>query len=200
MDSETVTRAFEPFFTTKEPGEGTGLGLATVHGIVKQTGGWVSLDSEVGRGTTVTVYLPATDDEVAVDPDHRVDVDVSGTETVLVVDDDETVRNVVAEMLAQHGYEVVSATTPEDAIRMVEQGLRPDVLVSDVVMPKVGGRELAERLSELHPELHIVLSSGYAEHGLLEGASSTLKRWPLFLQKPFSADQLAGAIREVLDS
>jgi PAS domain S-box-containing protein len=200
MDSETAARAFEPFFTTKEPGEGTGLGLATVHGIAKQTGGWVSLDSEVGRGTTVTVYLPATDDEVAVDSDHRVDVDVSGTETVLVVDDDEAVRNVVAEMLAQHGYEVVSAMTPEDAIRMVEQGLRPDVLVSDVVMPKVGGRELAERLSELHPELHVVLSSGYTEHGLLDGESSTLKRCPLFLQKPFSADQLAGAIREVLDS
>jgi CheY-like chemotaxis protein len=83
---------------------------------------------------------------------------------------------------------------------MVEQGLRPDVLVSDVVMPKIGGRELAERLSELHPELHVVLSSGYAEHGLLEGETSTLRRCPLFLQKPFSADQLAGAIREVLDS
>jgi PAS domain S-box-containing protein len=200
MDPETVARAFEPFFTTKDAGEGTGLGLATAHGIAKQTGGGISLDSTVGGGTTVTVYLPATDARpVAADPRPHVDADVSGTETVLVVDDDETVRTIIAKMLAKHGYEVLTSTTAEDAIRMVEDGLRPDILVSDVVMPRVGGLELAERLSDLHPGLRIILSSGYTEHGLLDLEKPKLTARPLFLQKPFSADQLASAIREALD-
>jgi PAS domain S-box-containing protein len=197
MEPETAARAFEPFFTTKEVGVGTGLGLATVHGIAKQTGGGAHLDSEAGRGTTVTVYLPATDAEAVAPAADRVYVDVSGTEKVLVVDDDELVRNVVARMLAQHGYEVVTATTAEAAITMVEQGLRPDILVSDVVIPRLSGPELAKRLVELHPDLRVVLSSGYTEHGLLDTEASTLN--PLFVQKPFSADQLASAVREALD-
>jgi PAS domain S-box-containing protein len=196
MDRETAAHAFEPFFTTKELGMGTGLGLSTVHGIAKQTGGGIRLDSELGRGTTVTVYLPATDEDAVAGAGHRVYVDVSGTELVLVVDDDDTVRNVVAQMLARHGYEVVTAATPEAAIQMVEDGLRPDVLVSDVVMPRLGGPALAARLVELHPGLRVILSSGYAEHGLLDEAS-TLEA--LFLPKPFSAEQLGSAIREVLD-
>jgi two-component system cell cycle sensor histidine kinase/response regulator CckA len=198
MDPDTAAHAFEPFFTTKEPGVGTGLGLATVHGIAKQTGGAVRLDSEVGRGTTVTVYLPATDREPVADSRPRVSADVSGTEKVLVVDDEEPVRQVVAEMLAEHGYDVESATTPEDAIRMVEQGLRPDVLVTDVVMPKLGGPALAARLVELHPDLRVVLISGYTEHGLL--AAEALSRSALFLRKPFTAEQLASAVRVALES
>jgi CheY-like chemotaxis protein len=198
MEPETASQAFEPFFTTKATGAGTGLGLATVHGITKQTGGGVHLDSEVGRGTTVTVYLPATDAEVAAETDRRDSVDVSGTETVLVVDDDEMVRTVVAQMLAEDGYDVTTATTPADAIRMVEEGFRPNVLVSDVVMPGIGGVELAERLVELHPDLCVVLSSGYAEHGLLDAGGRTLKRPPRFVQKPFSAEELESAIREAL--
>ena len=198
MGPDTAAHAFEPFFTTKEPGVGTGLGLATVHGIAKQTGGGVRLDSEVGRGTTVTVYLPATDGEAVADSHPRVGTDVSGTEKVLVVDDEEQVRQVVAEMLAEHGYDVESATTPEDAIRMVEGGLRPDVLVTDVVMPKLGGPELAARLVELHPDLRVVLISGYTEHGLL--AAEALSRSALFLRKPFTAEQLASAVRVALES
>jgi two-component system cell cycle sensor histidine kinase/response regulator CckA len=198
MEPETASQAFEPFFTTKDAGTGTGLGLATVHGITKQTGGGVHLDSHVGRGTTVTVYLPATDAEVVLDTVRRESVDVSGTETVLVVDDDEMVRTVVAQMLAEDGYDVTTATTPADAIRMVEQGFRPNVLVSDVVMPGIGGVELAERLVELHPDLRVVLSSGYAEHGLLDARGRTLNRPPRFVQKPFSAEELESAIREAL--
>jgi two-component system cell cycle sensor histidine kinase/response regulator CckA len=201
MERETVARAFEPFYTTKGPGAGTGLGLATVHGIVKQTGGGVRLDSEVGRGTTVTVYLPPTDAKAAAETgtDPVDQVDASGTETVLVVDDDESVRNVVAQMLALDGYDVVTAASPADAIRMVEEGFRPDVLVSDVVMPRIGGRELAERLVKLHPDLRVVLCSGYAEHSLLDVAGATSMRAPLFVQKPFSAEELARAIREALE-
>jgi CheY-like chemotaxis protein len=200
MERETAARAFEPFYTTKGPGAGTGLGLATVHGIVKQTGGGIHLDSEVGRGTTVTVYLPATDAKAAAetDTDHVDQVELSGTETVLVVDDDESVRNVVAQMLALDGYDVVTAASPADAIRMAEEGLRPDVLVSDVVMPRIGGRELAERLVKLHPDLRVVLCSGYAEHGLFDAESATSMRAPLFVQKPFSAAELESAIREAL--
>jgi two-component system cell cycle sensor histidine kinase/response regulator CckA len=198
MDAGTAARAFEPFFTTKEPGVGTGLGLATVHGIAKQTGGAVRLDSEVGRGTTVTVYLPATDRDAVADSRPRVYADVSGTEKVLVVDDEEPVRHVVAEMLAGHGYDVESATTPEDAIRMVEGGLRPDVLVTDVVMPRLGGPELAARLLELHPGLRVVLISGYTEHGLL--AAEAPSQAALFLRKPFTAAQLASAVRVALES
>jgi CheY-like chemotaxis protein len=198
MEPGTVAQAFEPFFTTKDTGAGTGLGLATVHGITKQTGGAVHLDSEVGRGTTVTVYLPSTDAEVVAEPVTRDRVDGSGSETVLVVDDDEMVRTVVAQMLAEDGYDVTAATTPADAIRMVEEGFRPQVLVSDVVMPGIGGVELAERLVELHPGLRVVLSSGYAEHSLLDAGSRRLPRAPLFVQKPFSAEELEGAIREAL--
>jgi two-component system cell cycle sensor histidine kinase/response regulator CckA len=201
MAPETAAQAFEPFFTTKDPGAGTGLGLATVHGITKQTGGGVRLDSEIGRGTTVTVYLPATDATAVADTntDDGEHVDVSGTETVLVVDDNESIRRVVAQMLALDGYDVVTAATPADAIRMVEQGFRPHVLVSDVVMPKIGGLELAERLVELHPDMQVVLTSGYAEHGLLDAEESMLARRPLFVQKPFSSAELAGAIRKALD-
>jgi PAS domain S-box-containing protein len=199
MEPETAAQAFEPFFTTKETGAGTGLGLATVHGITKQTGGGVRLDSEVGRGTTVTVYLPATDAEVIADTDRRESVDVSGSETVLVVDDDEMVRTVIAQMLSEDGYDVKAAATPADAIRMVEEGFRPNVLVSVVVMPGIGGVELAERLVELHPDLRVVLSSGYAEHGLLDAKGRMPARPPLFIQKPFSAEELETAIREALD-
>jgi signal transduction histidine kinase/ActR/RegA family two-component response regulator len=198
MNEETAEHAFEPFFTTKQPGAGTGLGLATVHGIAKQSGGCVRLESEVGRGTTATVYLPATAAEAVPDAAPRVYVNVSGTEKVLVVDDDETVRNVVAKMVAHHGYEVVTANTPEVAIQMVDDGLRPDVLVSDIVMPRVGGPELAARLVELHPDLRVILTSGYTEHGLLQAEASALS--PVFLPKPFSADELASAIREALDA
>jgi two-component system cell cycle sensor histidine kinase/response regulator CckA len=198
MEPATAAQAFEPFFTTKDTGAGTGLGLATVHGITKQTGGGVHLDSEVGRGTTVTVYLPATDAEVIADTDRREPADVSGTESVLVVDDDEMVRTVVAQMLAEDGYDVTTAPTPGDAIRMVEEGFRPQVLVSDVVMPGIGGVELAERLVELHPDLRVVLSSGYSEHGLLDAGGRTLSRPPEFVQKPFNAEELESAIRVAL--
>jgi CheY-like chemotaxis protein len=145
----------------------------------------------------VTVYLPAAEAEAVADAGRRVRADVSGTETVLVVDDDEAVRNIVAEMLVRHGYEVVAVTTSDAALLMVEEGLRPDVLVSDVVMPRIGGLELAERLVQLHPELRVILSSGYTEHGLLDAGASTLS--PLLLTKPFSADQLAATIRESLE-
>ena len=195
MDEETASRAFEPFFTTKRGGTGTGLGLATVHGIARQSGGTARVASTVGEGTCVTVYLPATDDEPAAPVEGVAPTgETAAADTVLLVDDNLSVRDVVAEMLAQQGYSVTVAETPAHAIDLVEHGARPDILLTDVVMPEIGGPELAKRLTDLHPSLRTVLTSGYSDHGLLDDVAALN---PVFLHKPFSADKLATALRSV---
>lgn len=199
MDAETRAHVFEPFFTTKPTGEGTGLGLATAYGFVKQTGGYIWVDSEPGQGTTVTVALPATPGARPARlarPDAT--APVGGTETVLLVEDEEVVRAVIAEILEGAGYTVLPAANGREAFELAGTFAgRIDVLLTDWIMPEMGGPEIAERLREERPELRVVFMSGYAE---AEAVLDQLERGgAAFLPKPFSAADLARLMRHVLE-
>lgn len=200
MPPEVVARVFDPFFTTKPSGQGTGLGLATVYGIVKQNNGFINVYSEVGKGTTFKIYLPAVEaEEHGPAPSVKATEPPKGSETILVVEDQEALLNLVKRMLAPLGYTVLTAATPRAAIEMVEQfGSGIHLLMTDVVMPDMSGREVFERLSEMLPGLKCLYMSGYtadviAHHGVLEEGIH-------FVQKPFSIDALAEKIREALDA
>ncbi|HOL72340.1 MAG TPA: PAS domain S-box protein [Bryobacteraceae bacterium] len=199
MDAETKRHIFEPFFTTKEPGKGTGLGLATVYGIVKQSGGEIWVYSEPGQGTTFKVYFPRVDEAVS-PPEAFTTVDERrGTETVLVVEDEEGVRELIAEMLRQRGYTVLTAENGVEALRVSAEHTGPiHLLVTDVVMPQMSGKQLADTLVSLRPDIKVLYLSGYTEysmvhHGVLEPGFQ-------FLGKPFSRETLVRKIREVLDA
>jgi PAS domain S-box-containing protein len=200
IDDATQAHIFEPFFTTKDIGEGTGLGLATVHGIVSQSGGHISVSSEPGLGTTFTVYLPAAAGRptaVAQTPPPRPER-LTGTETILVCEDDELVRALLETILTEHGYRVLLAARPEKALELAEtHGSTIDVLVSDVVMPQMSGIELVERLSQSRPELRVVLLSGYSPE-TIDG--DNLPPGSSFLQKPFDDIALLQTIRALLDT
>jgi len=199
MDAATQSRIFEPFFTTKEQGRGTGLGLSTVHGIVKQSGGHVWVYSEVGKGTTFKLYFPRTN--VVVEESVRSVAPppaLRGTETILLVEDDEQVRTLAVAVLRRHGYRVLAAASGGEALLIVErhQGLLP-LLLTDVVMPKMSGRELWERLAPLRPELKVLFMSGYTDdaivrHGLLASEFE-------LVQKPLVPGALLAKVRAVLD-
>ena len=199
MDEATRSRIFEPFFTTKEPGKGTGLGLSMVYGIVKQTGGYVHVDSALGRGTTFTIHLPVAGQAVAeTKPARRRRARFRGTETVLVAEDEDGVRAPVRRILAAHGYRVLEAEDGPSALRVArDHAGRIDLLLTDVVMPGMNGGELARRLRRLRSGIRVVFMSGYsteavATHGILAPGAS-------FLQKPFSVEELVGRLRDVLD-
>ncbi len=198
MDAETRSHLFEPFFTTKEPGKGTGLGLATVFGVVKQNHGVISVYSEPGQGTTFKIYLPRVEAGSVVAEPKPLGRSVRGTETVLVVEDEEQILNLGRRILEQHGYTVLTARTPAAARVLVEQYQEPiHLLITDVVMPGMNGKELRERLRTLHPGLKCLFMSGYtanviAHHGVLEGGVQ-------FLQKPFTIQSLAEKVRETLE-
>jgi signal transduction histidine kinase len=198
MDEETVAHIFDPFFTTKEPGEGTGLGLATVHGIVRQSGGYVGVYSEPGHGTTFTVYLPRVEGQEAVEvEDEPAPGLATGSETVLVVEDDAVVRGLVCDVLDELGYHVLVASGPAEALELVDEVEdHIDLLITDVVMPKMNGRELAERLLAVRPDLRVVYTSGYTGDAMVE--RGVLEPGVAFLQKPFALDSLARVAREVL--
>ena len=200
MDAATRAQIFEPFFTTKPVGQGTGLGLSTVYGIVTQSGGHVSVYSEPGQGSTFKVYLPhVRAPEIGPVLGPAVLRFPRGSETIVLVDDDEGVRAVARRILQRAGYTVLSAPDGVEAMRMIaEAGGRVDLVVTDVVMPGIGGRDLVTHVRDTYPDLRVLFVSGYTEegirrHGVLDTESA-------FLEKPFTAERLAQKVREVLDN
>ncbi|MGH9432301.1 MAG: PAS domain S-box protein, partial [Terriglobia bacterium] len=200
MDAETQSHIFEPFFTTKEQGKGTGLGLATVYGIVKQSGGFIWVYSEPGQGSTFKVYLPAVRDAApagrSMAPELR---PAGGHETVLLVEDEDALRFMVREVLSAAGYNVLEATEGDEALKIARRHELPiDLMLTDVVMPRMNGHELAEKLECLHPETRVLFMSGYTgsaivQHGILSSDE-------LFIQKPFTPSSLMKKVRGILDA
>jgi PAS domain S-box-containing protein len=199
MDEATQSRLFEPFFTTKGNGKGTGLGLSTVFGIVKQSGGSVAVYSEPSRGTSVKVYLPRNDQPAVLETERALRKVVRGTETILLVEDDEMVRTLVRETLERNGYKILDAAGPIEARRIADQYRLPiQMLITDVVMPKVSGRDLADQLIRKRPDLKVLYMSGYTDNAVLN--SGILQKEVAFLQKPFTPAALSDKVREVLES
>jgi signal transduction histidine kinase/DNA-binding response OmpR family regulator len=200
MDEETRSHLFEPFFTTKEVGEGTGLGLATVYGIVKQSGGHIWVYSEPKPGTTFKVYLPRV--EEAVESGKQVQSPAEsprGSETVLLVEDADMVRDLAYRVLLQNGYTVLEARDGREALQVCEEHEGPiHLLMTDEVMPQMSGRELADRLMPLRPEMRMLYMSGYTDDGIIR--HGVLEPGVAFLQKPFTPDALTSKVREVLDA
>jgi PAS domain S-box-containing protein len=200
MDEETRAHMFEPFFSTKEQGKGTGLGLAQVYGIIKQSGGDITVTSAPGRGTCVRIYLPRVFGALSTDKPERAEIArAGGTETVLLVEDEDDVRSLVCELLRQHGYTVLTAAQPQDAIEICQtHPVSIELLLTDVVMPQMSGRELAVRMAWIRPEMRVLYMSGYTEDAM-PGASIT-EPGAAFLRKPFTPAALTRKIREVLEA
>jgi len=199
IEQDVVLHIFEPFFTTKGVGHGTGLGLATVYGIVKQNAGCIDVESESGHGTTISVYLPKYSGPAGeAAATQKTETPRSRGETLLLVEDEAPVLQMIHSMLVRLNYTVLTADTPNDALRLIEaEGGDCQLLITDVVMPGMNGRELAERIMEIKPDLKCLFMSGYtadviAPQGVLnEGVS--------FIQKPFSIQELAVQVRAALD-
>jgi PAS domain S-box-containing protein len=199
MSADTAAHIFEPFYTTKESGRGTGLGLSTVYGIVKQSGGYIWVYSEPGRGSTFKVYLPRVDEPAEALPAGKMPVtNQTGSETILLVEDQPQVRELAHMVLAGKGYAVMVAATPQEAERACERQDREiDLLLTDVIMPGVSGRELAKRLTLRQPNMRVLYMSGYTFNVIAQGGM--LEDGMAFLQKPFTPSTLAEKVREVLD-
>jgi PAS domain S-box-containing protein len=200
MDVPTQARIFDPFFTTKEPGKGTGLGLSTVYGIVEQSGGHIAVESAPGQGATFTIFLPRHEPgpgfAVLGQADRR--SLPTGVETLLLVEDEAAVRSSARRLLERHGYTVVEARHGRDALRIVEEGERRiDLVLTDLVMPEMGGRELAERLRARHPGIKVLFMSGYSERAVT--SDGTMPPGTGFVEKPFTVEQLIRRTREILD-
>jgi two-component system, cell cycle sensor histidine kinase and response regulator CckA len=199
IDKHQQSHIFEPFFTTKEVGKGTGLGLSTVYGIVKQSGGSISVCSEAGQGATFKVYLPRVKERVeAVEPVAVPAGATRGWETVLLVEDEEVVRNMVRDILTSHGYRVLEAQHGGEALELALQHPgRIDLLLTDVIMPQMGGRQLARRLASARPLLRVLYMSGYTDDSIVE--QGVLEPGTSFLPKPFTVRELVRKLREVLE-
>ena len=198
MDADTQALIFEPFFTTKEKGKGTGLGLATVYGVVKQSGGYIWVYSEVGKGTTFKIYFPLVREALEVRQPSDLSQAPVGTETILLVEDEREVREVAREFLDMSGYTVLEARDGSEAIKLAKKYPGPiHLLMTDMVMPGIGGRELVRQLSVERRDLRVIFMSGYTEYAVLQ--QGELERGAVLLPKPFSREVLARTVREVLE-
>ena len=211
MSAETVAHIFEPFYTTKENGRGTGLGLSTVYGIVKQSGGYIWVYSELNHGTTFKVYLPRVEEAVetgaggaagagSAKPAEEQAKELSGRETILLVEDEPDLRELTRNVLAARGYNVIEAMSAEGAERLATDASgtgKIHLLLTDVIMPGVSGRELAKRVLARQPSVRVLYMSGYTYNVIAE--NGTLERGVAFLQKPFTPSGLVEKVREVLD-
>jgi CheY-like chemotaxis protein len=197
MAPEVIARAFDPFFTTKEVGKGTGLGLSMVYGFVKQSGGHIKIYSEVGEGTTVRIYLPRARQPEDVETDIDTGPIMGGSETILVVEDDEDVRGTVVDLLSELGYRVLRAKEAQSALAIVESGVPIDLLFTDVVMPgPLGSPELARKARERLPNIAVLFTSGYTDNAIVHGGR--LDEGVDLLSKPYSREAMARKIRSVL--
>jgi CheY-like chemotaxis protein len=199
MDQETLAHIFEPFFTTKKEGEGTGLGLATVYGIVKQNNGYINVESQLGQGTTFNIYLPRYVPKAPEIKEPEVAYSsIRGDETILLVEDETAILKMVKAMLESQGYTVLAASSPGEAISLVESHkAQIHILITDVIMPEMNGRELVNKLQSNYPGLKHLFMSGYtanviAPHGVLDDGIH-------FIQKPFGLRNLSKKIRDILD-
>jgi nitrogen-specific signal transduction histidine kinase/ActR/RegA family two-component response regulator len=201
MSPEVKERIFEPFFTTKEVGKGTGLGLSTVYGIVKQSEGNIWVESELAKGTTFKIYLPKVAESIKpVQPGLTPAAVLRGSETILLVEDEDMVRTLARTILEKSGYNVLEAANGLEALRLVQEHTPEPIhlMVTDVVMPGMNGRKLAEHLTPLHPEMKILYMSGYTDTVIVH--HSVLDPGANFLQKPFAPDDLTSKVRKVLDT
>jgi len=200
IDANVVEHIFEPFFTTKDEGEGTGLGLATVHGIVQQSGGSINVYSEPGAGTTFRVYFPRVEGETdAVVAEAEADIATGGAETILMVEDEEMVRELIVRVISGQGYNVLVANDGQEALTIFKSHEGPiDLMVTDVMMPGMSGDELAERVRELAPALKVIYLSGYTANAI--AARGILQPGVHLIQKPFEPNALLAKIREVIDA
>jgi CheY-like chemotaxis protein len=196
MDEETQLHAFEPFYTTKEVGRGTGLGLATVYGIVQQCQGEISIQSSPRKGTQVSILLPVTAAPESALDDGSYDAIKKGQGNILLVEDEVELRNVNAEFLSSLGYKVTCAGCGPEALQLAAQNGHIDLVISDVVMPKMSGREFADRLMQIRPSTKLLYVSGYADDVVLQTGISMQSM--VFLQKPYSLKQLAGKVQLLL--
>jgi len=191
MDAETRTHLFDPFFTTKARGQGTGLGMTTVLSIVKQSGGFLDVFSQPSEGTSVKVYLPRIDQPAAAETELPVAKAARGSETILLVEDEDQVRNLVRDTLRREGYKVLDAPSAAEARRLAAAHKGPvHLLIADVVMPKEGGRELAASLAARRPGMKVLFMSGYTDQAIDSG----------FIQKPFTPAALSSKVREILET
>jgi len=200
MDRETLARVFEPFFTTKEQGKGTGLGLATVYGIVKQSGGNVTVYSELGHGTTFKILMPRSEEKTAQADSAQLDTTApSGTEMILLVEDEESLRAVMKSYLQNKGYVVLDAADPTEATEVAGRASQPpDLLITDVVLPQTSGVKLAQRLAQLYPNMKVLYISGYTADAIVHHGARNSDF--VFLSKPFSLNTLGRKVRSALDT
>jgi CheY-like chemotaxis protein len=201
IDPEIQSQIFEPFFTTKERDKGTGLGLATVYGIVKQSGGYIAVDSEKGKGASFSVYLPRLEQSITspIAPLATAPINTRGTETILLVEDADPLRKLAEMFLKESGYHILSAADGQQALQVARQHFGPiALLLTDVVMPGMNGRVLGERLAPSQPGMRVLYMSGYTDsfiagHGVLEAGTQ-------LLHKPFTQETLTRKVREILDA